>query len=78
MQITLIFERIISFMLFTVLLPLRPPLTIGTFCRFIFSALAEFDQNAQITILHFNYLTIQSRRTMDRKLYVDTLILIPT
>ncbi len=36
MRITLIFARIISFMLFTVLLLLRPPLTIGTFCGFIF------------------------------------------
>jgi hypothetical protein len=36
MQITLIFASPISFMLFTVLLLLRPSLTIGTFRRFIF------------------------------------------
>jgi hypothetical protein len=38
MQITLIFARIIKFMLFTVLLLLRPPLTISNFCGFIFCA----------------------------------------
>ncbi len=43
-----------------------------------FSALAEFDQNAQITILHFTYLTIRRGWRTHRKLHVDTLILIPT
>ncbi len=46
--------------------------------RIYFSVLAEFKQNAQITILHFTYLTIRRGQTTHRKLHVDTLILIPT
>ncbi len=79
MQITLIFAIIISFMLFTVLLLLRPPLTIGTFRGFIFlRSLNSTKTRMQITILHFSYLTIRRGWTMHRKLHVDTLILIPT
>ena len=48
------------------------------FLRIYFSALAEFNQNAQITILHFTYLSIWRGRMMHRKLHMDTLILIPT